>query len=51
MQSLDDVEIERLTARLLEPTNTSLHPAGGARLVLQVPAGDALSWAPARRCR
>lgn len=45
MQSLDDVEIERLTARPLEPTNTSLRiPAGGARLVLvEVPAGDALA--------
>jgi serine/threonine-protein kinase len=45
MQSLDDVEIERLVARPLEPTNTSLRiPAGGARLVLvQVPAGDALA--------
>ena len=44
MQSLDDVEIVRLTALPLEPTNTSLRiPAGGARLVLvQVPAGDAL---------
>ena len=31
MQSLDDVEIERLKARPLEPTNTSLRiPAGGA---------------------
>jgi serine/threonine-protein kinase len=45
MQSLDDVEIERLKARLLKPTNTSLRiPAGGARLVLvEVPAGDALA--------
>ena len=45
MQSLDDVEIERLKARPLEPTNTSLRiPAGGARLVLvEVPAGDALA--------
>ena len=45
MQSLDDVEIERLKSRHLEPTNTSLRiPAGGARLVLvEVPAGDALS--------
>ena len=45
MHSLDDVEIERLTARPLEPTNTSLRiPAGGARLVLvEVPAGDALA--------
>ena len=45
MQSLDDVEIERLKARPLEPINTSLRiPAGGARLVLvEVPAGDALS--------
>jgi serine/threonine-protein kinase len=45
MQSLDDVDIERLVARPLEPTNTSLRiPAGGARLVLvQVPAGDALA--------
>jgi len=42
MQSLDDVEIERLTARPLESTNMSLRiPAGGARLVLvEVPAGD-----------
>ena len=45
MQSLDDVDIERLVARPLEPTNTSLRiPAGGARLVLvQVPAGNALA--------
>ena len=45
MHSLDDVEIERLTARPLEPTNTSLRiPAGGARLVLvEVPVGDALA--------
>ena len=45
MQSLDDVEIVRLAARPLEPTNTSLRiPAGGARLVLvQVPAGDGVS--------
>ena len=45
MQSLDDVEIERLKARPLEPTNTSLPiPAGGARLVLvEVPAGDAVA--------
>ena len=45
MQSLDDVAIETLMARPLEPTNTSLRiPAGGARLVLvQVPAGDALT--------
>ena len=45
MQSLDDVDIERLTARPVEPTNTSLRiSAGGARLVLvQVPAGDALT--------
>ena len=45
MQSLDDVEIERLKARPLEPTNTSLRiPAGGARLVLvEVPAGDAVA--------
>ena len=45
MQSLDDVEIERLKARPLEPTNTSLPiPAGGARLVLvEVPVGDAVA--------
>ena len=45
MQSLDDVEIERITARPLEPSNTSLRiPAGGARLVLvEVPDGDALA--------
>jgi serine/threonine-protein kinase len=45
MQSLDDVDIERLVARPLEPTNTSLRiPAGGARLVLvQVPAGNVLA--------
>ena len=45
MQSLDDVAIETLMARPLEPTNTSLRiPAGGARLVLvQVPVGDALT--------
>ena len=45
MQSLDDVQIERITARPLEPTNTSLRiPAGGARLVLvEVPAGDDLA--------
>ena len=45
MESLDDVEIVRLKARRLEPTNTSLRiPAGGARLVLvQVPDGDALA--------
>ena len=45
MQSLDDIEIERLKARPLEPTNTSLRiPAGGARLVLvEVPAGDAVA--------
>ena len=44
LQSLDDVEIVRLMARPMEPTNTSLQiPAGGARLVqVQVPAGDAL---------
>ena len=44
MQSLDDVEIVRLKARPLEPTNTSLPiNAGGARLVLvEVPEGDAL---------
>ena len=43
-QSLDDVEIVRLKARPLEPTNTSLRiSAGGARLVLvEGPAGDAL---------
>ncbi|QNI96049.1 serine/threonine protein kinase [Synechococcus sp. RS9902] len=35
MQNLDDVEIVRLKAGPLEPTNTSLRiPAGGARLVL-----------------
>ena len=45
MQSLDDVEIERLTARPLEPTNATLRiPAGGARLVLvEAPAGDAVA--------
>jgi serine/threonine-protein kinase len=45
MQRLDDVEIERITARSLEPTNTSLRiPAGGARLVLvEVPVGAALA--------
>jgi serine/threonine-protein kinase len=45
MQSLDDVEIERITARPLEPSTTSLRiPAGGARLVLvEVPDGDALA--------
>ena len=45
MQSLDEVEIERLKARPLEPTNTSLRiPAGGARLVLvEAPAGDAVA--------
>ena len=45
MQSLDDVQIERLTARPLEPINTSLRIlAGGVRLVLvEVPAGDALA--------
>jgi serine/threonine-protein kinase len=44
IQSLDDVEIVRLKARPLEPTNTSLPiPAGGARLVLvEAPAGDAV---------
>jgi serine/threonine-protein kinase len=47
MQSLDDIEFERLTARPLEPTNTSLRiPAGGARLLMvEVPAGDALALA------
>ncbi len=45
MQSLDDVAIERLAARPVEPTNISLRiPAGGARLVLvEVPAGDGLT--------
>ena len=45
IQSLDDVEIERLMARRLEPINTSLRiPAGGARLVLvEMPLGDALA--------
>jgi len=45
MQSLDDVEIVRITARPLEPTNMSLRiHAGGARLVLvEVPDGDALA--------
>ena len=45
MQSLDDVEIVRITARPLEPTNMSLRiPDGGARLVLvEVPAGDVLA--------
>jgi serine/threonine-protein kinase len=44
-QSLDDVEIVRLKARALEPTNTSLRiPAGGARLVLvEAPPGDAVA--------
>ena len=45
MQSLYEVEIVRLKARPLKPTNTSLRiPAGGARLVLaEVPAGDGLA--------
>ena len=45
IQSLDEVEIVRLKARPLKPTNTSLRiPAGGARLVLvEVPAGDGLA--------
>ena len=45
MQSLDDVQIMRLKARPVEPTNTSLHiHAGGARLVLvEVPEGDAVA--------
>ena len=45
LQSLYDVEIVRLTALPLEPTNTSLRiSAGGARLVLvEVPASDALA--------
>ena len=45
MQSLDDVEIVRLKARPLEPTNTSLRiTAGDARLVLvEAPAGNAVS--------
>ena len=45
MQSLDDVEIVRLKARLLEPTTKSLRiPAGSARLVLvEAPAGDAVA--------
>jgi serine/threonine-protein kinase len=45
MQSLHNVEIVRLKARLLKPTNTPLRiPAGGARLVLvEAPAGDAVA--------
>ncbi|WP_392345312.1 serine/threonine protein kinase [Parasynechococcus sp.] len=45
MQSLDEVEIVRLKARPLEPTNTSLRiPAGDARLVLvEAPVGDAVA--------
>ena len=45
MQSLDDVEIVRLKARPLEPTNTSLRiTAGDARLVLvEAPAGHAVA--------
>lgn len=45
MQSLNDVEIVRLKACPLEPTNTSLRiPAGGARLLLvEVPARDTLA--------
>ncbi|WP_370631133.1 hypothetical protein [Synechococcus sp. MU1642] len=45
LQSLDEVEIVRLSARPLEPTNTSLRiSAGGARLVLvEAPAGNAVA--------
>jgi len=45
MQSLGNVEIVRLKARPLEPTNASLRiPAGGASLVLvEVAVGDALA--------
>ena len=45
MQSLDDVEIERITARPLDQTATSFRiPAVGARLVLvEVPAADVLA--------
>ncbi|WP_226424825.1 serine/threonine protein kinase [Synechococcus sp. MU1617] len=45
MQSLDDIEIVRLRARPLKPTNRSLRiPAGGVRLVLvEAPADDALA--------
>ena len=45
MQSLGDVEIERLAARPMEPTTKSLPiPAGGARLVLvEVPVGEVLA--------
>ena len=41
----DSAEIERITARPLEITNTSLRiPAGGARLVLvDAPAGNAVT--------
>ena len=44
VQSLADVQIERVQARPGTPTNRSLRiPDGGARLVLvEVPAGDAL---------
>ena len=45
MQSLDDVQIERITARPQQLTTTSLSiSAGGVRLVLlEVPPGDALA--------
>ena len=45
MQSLGNVEIVRLKARLLEPTKAPLRiPAGGASLVLvEVAAGGALA--------
>ncbi len=45
IQSLDDVEIVRLKARPLQPTNMSFSiPAGGARLVLvEAPAGNAVA--------
>ena len=45
IQSLDEVQIMRLTAHPLEPSNTSLRiPAGGASLVLvEAPAGDAVA--------
>ncbi len=44
IQSIDDVEIVRLKARPLQPTNTLFSiSAGGARLVLvEAPAGDAV---------
>ena len=45
IQSLDYVQVVRLKARPLQPTNTSLSiPAGGVRLVLvEAPAGDAVA--------